>query len=337
MKNYKLFALLLISLSLVLGCGKPNTPDEPEPIDVSGGYKIVSQIYTLGYAQDVLLVDTLIYVAQGEGGLMIISVNDPENPQYVSSVNEGVRGYTTKIAKKDSAVYMAAGGFGVSVVDVANPFEPVATASNLPMKPAKDFLIMGDYLFTSISEQGIKITDISYPTQPDPRGPISTVGYAHGMSYTTDTAYLLVACGEVGLSMIDISDFQEGHGDYPQVGLCHTPGYAETVTLLDEEKLAFMACGTSGLQIVNYSDTTDIHIVGSYDGPGYAKDLIYKDDIVYMTAERGGLQIINVSNISSPTLIGMVETVYALGIDMDEDYIYVADEEDGMLVIAIPK
>jgi hypothetical protein len=337
MKNHKLLVLLLIALSFIVGCGKPTTPDFVIPDDLSGGYKVVAQFSTIGYAQDVLKKDNLLYVAVGEGGLEIIDVSDPYNPITVSNVNEGVRGYSAKIASKDSAVYLAAGSFGVSVVDVANPEEPIATASNLPMKPAKAFHILGDYLFTAISEQGIKITDVSYPTQPDPRGSISTPGYAHGIASTLDTVHLLVACGEVGLSMIDISDFQNGHGNYREVGLCNTPGYAETVTLLDEESLAFMACGTSGLQIVNYSDTLNIHIVGSFDGPGYAKDLIYKNGLVYMTTETGGFQIIDVSNISSPKLLGWIETEYSLGLDMDDDYIYVADEEMGILVISIPK
>jgi hypothetical protein len=337
MKNYTLLFLLLITLGFIVGCGKPTTPDYVVPDDISGGYKVVAQIPTLGYAQDVLKKDDLLYVAVGEGGLMIIDVTDPESPQAVSNVNEGVRGYSAKIAMKDSAVYLAAGSFGVSVVDAGDPENPVATASNLPMKPAKGFHIIGDYLFTAVSEQGVKITDISYPTQPDPRGSISAPGYAMGMASTLDTAYLFIACGEVGLSMVDISDFENGFGDYHEVGLCHTPGYAEAVTLHDEKSIAFMACGTSGLQIVNYADTLDIHVVGSFDGPGYAKDLIYKNGLIYMTTETGGLQIIDVADVTSPKLIGIVETDYSLGLDMDDDYIYVADEEIGMLVISIPK
>lgn len=337
MKNYKLIVLLLVAVSFIVGCGKPTTPGYVLPDDISGGYKVVTEVPTLGYAQDVLKKENLLYVAVGEGGLMLLDVADPTNPLAVSNVNEGVRGYSAKVANKDSAVYLAAGSFGVSVVDVADPENPFATASNLPMKPAKAFHIIGDYLFTAVSEQGIKITDISYPTQPDPRGSISTPGYAHGMASTIDTAYLLVACGEVGLSMVDISDFQNGYGDYREVGLVHTPGYAEAVVLNDEESIAFMACGTSGLQIVDYSDTLNLHIVGSFDGPGYAKDLIYKDGLVYMTARTGGLQVIDVSNVSSPKIVGLVETEYSLGLDMDEDYLYVADEELGVLVISIPK
>jgi len=337
MKNYKLLVLLLVGFGLLMGCGKPTTPDYVTPDDLAGGYKIVNQVTIYGYATDVMLADDILYVSQGEGGLMILDATDRENPEMMSSINDGVRGYSDKVAKKDSAIYLAAGGFGVNVVDAGNPYEPIAAYSNLPMKRAKGFHTIGNYLFTAISEQGIKITDISYPTQPDPRGDISTLGYAQGITSTSDTAYLLVACGEVGMTMVNISDFQEGVGEYPQAGFCHTPGYAEEITLMDEEKIAFMACGTSGLQVIDYSDTTNIHVVGSFDGPGYARALMYKDQKVFMCCGLGGFQVVDVSDYTSPVILGILETTYASGLDMDENYIYVADEENGLLVITPPQ
>jgi hypothetical protein len=335
MKMNKSLIFLLIGLYLFMGCGKPTEPESLIP--GTGGYTIVKRFPTYGYAQDVLKKDSLLYIAQGEGGLMIISVVDPENPQTVSLTTETVRGYSIKVALKDSVAYLAAGSFGLTVIDVSNPIEPLVTASNLNMKPAKNIHIMGNYMFTAISEQGVRISDISYPTQPDIRGGISTTGYATGLTTTADSNYLFVACGEMGLSIFDISDFQEGFGIYPQVGWCDTPGYAEAVTVVDNESIAFMACGTSGLQIINYSDTSNIFIAGSYDSIGYAKDLLYNDHRIYLTTETYGLQIIDVSEITKPSLVGMVETGYALGLDMDDKYIYLADEVEGLIIISIPK
>ncbi len=336
MKMNKVFGLLLFGLFLAMGCGKPNEPESIVPEDTSGGYKIVTRFPTPGYAQDVIIKDDLLYIAQGEGGLLIVGVNDPENPQTVSVTTEEVRGYSTKIAIKDSAVYLAAGTFGITAIDVANPSEPFVTVSNLNMKPARNILIWGNYMFTATSEQGVSIAEISYPVQPDMRGGINTTGYAYGLASTADSSYLMVACGEMGLSIYDISDFQEGFGEYPLVAWCDTPGYAEAVTVLDNESLAFMACGTAGLQIIDYSDTADVHIVGSYSTGGYAKELIYSNQRILITTEKLGLQIIDVSEVDSPSFIGQVDTEYALGLDMDENYIYIADEVEGLIVISIP-
>ncbi len=328
--------MLLSAMFLLNSCGKPTVPEVVTKEDISGGYKIVNRVVTTGFAQDVVIKDNLAYIAQGEVGLMVVDVADPGNPETVSVKSDDVRGYSSKIAMKDSVVYIAAGTFGVTVLNVSNPAEPVVTASNLSIKPAKNLYVMGDFLFTPISEQGLKVSDISYPTQPDIRGNTKTPGYAHDIGVTSDTNFMMVACGELGLSMFDITDFQDGFGEYPLVATAITPGYAESIIILDDKSLALMACGTAGLQIIDYSDTANVHIVGSFDGPGYAKELIYRNQKVYMTAEEGGLQIINVADPTKPTLIGLVKTEYALGVDADNDYIYVADEDEGLIIVSIP-
>lgn len=336
MKKFKLFVLLLLGVNLIISCGKPTTPEIVVPPDVSGGYKIVNKYATSAYAQDVLEKDGLLYIAQGEGGLVIIDASDPLNPETISITTEEVRGYSVKIAMVDSAVYLAAGSFGVTVLNAVDPMVPYVTVSNTSMKPAKSNHILGKYLFTAVSEQGIDISDISYPTYPDGRGHIYTAGFAYGLTTSSDTAYMFVASGEMGFFMYDISDFQNGHPNYRQVGWCDTPGKAEMVSILEEESIALMACGTSGLQIIDYADTNNVYVMGFYDGRGYAKDLIYEDDKVYMTAELGGLQIIDVTDRTNPQIIGLVETEYALGLETDEDYIYIADEDEGLIIVSKP-
>lgn len=335
MKMNRLSVLFFLGITLFLSCGKPHDAESLIPGDVSGGYKIVQQIQTAGYALDVIKKDNLLYLAQGEGGLLILDIADMGNPEVVSVTTEGVRGYSVRIAMKDTVVYLAAGAYGLTVLDVADPYLPLVTAANVNMKPARNLHIMGNYIFTAVSEQGIMIADITFPTQPDILGDIITSGYAYDMKTTADSNYLLAACGEMGFSMYDISDLG-GAFVMRQVGWCDTPGYAEEIAILEEKSVAFLACGTSGLQIVNYADTNNVFIAGSYDGGGYSKSLLYKDNRVYLASELSGLQIIDVTDVTSPKLNGVIETTYAMGLEIDENYVYVADEEAGIIVVSIP-
>jgi hypothetical protein len=330
----KFVPLLLVLIWAGWGCAKPVDPESLEPD--SGGYVIAGRYATQGFAQDVVKKGNLAYITQGEGGLFIADVSDPANPVAVSTTTENVRGYSTKILMKDSAVYIAAGSYGVTVVDAANPFLPVVTASNTSMKPAKNLHILGDYLFTAVSETGVKIANIADVLHPDPRASIQTSGYAMGVCTSMDSNLLLVACGEMGLQIFDISYFSDGLGTYPLVGHCDTKGYAESIALSNNAPIAFMACGTAGLQIINFSDTNHVYVAGSYSTGGYAKELIYENNKVFITTEEHGLQIIDVSDVSNPVLIGTVKTGYALGLDMDQNYIYVADEDEGLIIIARP-
>jgi hypothetical protein len=331
----KYLSPFLLGLIVLSGCGKPNDPESLVPKDA--GYKIVSHIFTPGFANDVLKKDNLLYVAQGEGGLIIYNVADPVNPFLVSLTTEGLRGYAGKIAMADSVVYMAANTFGINVVDVRDPDTPVVTVTNLGIKPAKNFLILGNWLFTAISEQGVGMAEISYPFEPDIRGQFFTTGYAYGLANSADSNYLFIAGGEMGFSIHNISDMQEGFGTYPRVGWCDAPGDAEAVVLLEEKSLAFLACGTAGLQIFDYSDTNNIFIAGTFDSAGYAKDLLYSNNRIYMAAELGGFQIIDVTDHTAPKLVGAVQTKFALGLKMDENYIYLADEDEGVIILSIPE
>lgn len=328
------YLILSLAFMLLISCGTPNDPESI--IGGDGGYKIVSKYVTSGYAQDVVINDKLAFVAQGEGGLMIINIDNPHTPMELSTVAQELKGYGYKIENKDSVVYIAAGGFGVSVVDASNPAEPVVTATNLAMKPAKSFEIMENFLFTAIGEYGFKVSDISYPTQPDIRGETITPGFAQGICVSPDSNFLLIACGEMGFAVFDISELQNGWGTYPIFGWVDTPGYAEDVEVHPDLPYAFIASGTGGLIIADYSDSGNVKIVSSFSTGGYAKEVVYQEGKAYVTTELRGLQIIDVSNINSPSRIGTVETAFAMGLTVDDKYIYVADENEGLIIISIP-
>ena len=327
-------SFLLFSLAFFLSCGTPNDPESI--IGGDGGYKIVGKFATSGYSQDVFVKDTIAYLTQGEGGLEIISVFNHSTPKLVSNVIQGIKGYSKKIAVKDSVVFISAGAFGISVVDVVDPVNPNVTITNAQPKPAQGFDILKNFLITAIGEYGFQISDNSYPFEPDPRGVTSTPGFAQAVFVTPDTSYLLVACGEMGFALFNISELQTGWGSYPMTDWIDTPGYAEDVVSHPTLPYAFMACGTGGLFIIDYSDSANVKIVGSYATGGYAKEVAFQDNIVYLTTELRGLQIFNVSNPSSPVRIGTVQTEYAVGLCVDNSYVYVADEKEGLIIISIP-
>ncbi|MGA9116165.1 MAG: hypothetical protein WB626_05265 [Bacteroidota bacterium] len=327
------FLLLPSLLCAWAGCLEPEVPPLSPPLP-TGGYSVVGRVRTPGAAQDVVVRDTLAFVAQGEGGLAVLTVADPRRPALMTVLQEGVRGYATKIAIKDSAVYVGSGTFGIQVVDVANPREPYTTVENLGIRPARSLLVFGNFLFASASELGVRICEVGFPTQPDLRGGMRPPGYARGMAFTPDSSRLLVACGELGLAVFDISEMQDGWGNYRQLAWLDLPGYAEDVAVAGTEPFALLACGTAGLQVVRFSDSSGIVPVSFLETGGYAKEIAWRDGTVFMSAETRGLQIISVGDPSAPRLAGVVETEYALGLTLEGERIFLADESEGLLVIA---
>lgn len=292
---------------------------------------------TFGNAQDVLVKDTIAYVTQGEGGVILISVSDQKLPKELSNVSQkDLKGYSNKIANNDTVIFISAGAWGVSTIDISHPLNPVAKFSNAPIKPAEGMVVIGDFLITAIGEEGFQIAYIDAGYYLDPRGKTSTQGFAQAVCVTADTNYLLVACGEMGFAIHDISYLVNGTGEYPLIGWTDIPGYSEDVVTHPTLPVAFLACGTAGLFIADYSDSANVKIVGSYSTGGYAKEVVYQDNKVYVTTGMRGLQIFDVSSLSVPVRIGTVETGLAMGLAIDDKYVYVADEAEGLIIISIP-
>ena len=328
-------AVLFLILVFLIACGTPNDPESIMGGD--GGYKIVSKFVTSGSAQDVVVKDTIAYVTQGEGGLILISVSNQKLPKQLSNVTQkDLKGYSNKIASNDTVLFISAGAWGVSSIDISDPLYPAAKFSNVPIKPAEGMVIVGDFLFTAIGEEGFQIAKIDAGYYLDPRGKTSTQGFAQAVCVTADTNYLLVACGEMGFAIHDISYLATGEGDYTLIGYTDTPGYAEDVVSHPTLPYAFMACGTGGFYIIDYSDSANVKVVGSYSTQGYAKEVVYKDGKAFVTTGQRGLQIFDVTNVTSPIRLGTVQTQLAMGLAADDKYVYVADEKDGLVIISIP-
>jgi hypothetical protein len=64
--------------------------------------------------------------------------------------------------------------------------------------------------------------------------------------------------------------------------------------------------------------------------------VVYKNNKAFVTTGMRGLQIFDVTNLTSPVRIGTVETELAMSLAVDDKYVYVADESEGLIIISIP-
>lgn len=324
-------------LTLLGSCAEPTTPESL--IGTPPGYEITARLGTSGYAQSVALRDTVAFLGQGEGGLFIAAVTDRRAPRRLAELKEGLRGYNTRLAVRDSVVYIAAGDFGVSVVNAPDPLLPSATATNVGMRPARALHLLGSYVFAAVSEQGVRVADLTEPTQPDVRGGVTTPGYARSLCTTPDSTRLLVACGELGLAVFDITDLAGGFGPYPLLRSVDAPGYAEDVVVMDTPGRAALACGTAGVVIVDYADSLAARVTAVVPLTGSsasARAIVRDGSLLVVAAERGGIQLVSVAAPDAPRHLGTIPTPWAAGVALDRDYIYVADRTDGLIIIRRP-
>lgn len=85
--------------------------------------QIAIELQTFGRAQDIDIDDDILYVANGEGGILIADIADAERPRVVSSTP--INGAATRIAVASHFATVGTADGTVALVDVMNTARPV--------------------------------------------------------------------------------------------------------------------------------------------------------------------------------------------------------------------
>lgn len=92
--------------------------------DVSAdGPRRMAELKTPGWAGDLAVRGTMVYVADGPGGIRVVDASDPAAPREVGSLATEVRAYGID-AGEDGRLYVADNEGGLFIVDVLNPTMP---------------------------------------------------------------------------------------------------------------------------------------------------------------------------------------------------------------------
>lgn len=290
-------------------------------------YYVVGVCATPGYAEAVAVAQSLAYVADGQGGLQIIDISDPQSPCVLGS--EDTDGYASGVSLLGRHCYVADGDQGLLIIDVGDPQTPSRLGSDSwihALDVSADS--SGDSIHVHIAaENWFIIDDATDSLFPSLLGRCHTPGNARGVWVESGFAY--VADEQMGLQIVDISDPR-----YPAiVGSSDTPSNARNVCV--SGNYACVADGRGGLQVIDVANPQEPSIVGSCDTPGYANDVFVQGNLAYIADGTSGLQVISVADPSSPFIVGSCETPYANGVWATDSLVYVADRDSGLVIVGI--
>ncbi|MDP8239314.1 MAG: choice-of-anchor D domain-containing protein [Candidatus Hatepunaea meridiana] len=299
------------------------TGREPQ-IDEVGSYD------TPGDAQGIFVVNDFAYVADGNSGLRMIDVTDPENPDEIGFYN--TPGTSRAVFVIGNYAYVADFGSGLRIIDISDPENPeeVGALERWQMY-AWDVCVEGDYAYVADESQGssaLSIIDISDPENPDEISTVETPGNSRGVDVNGNYAYLAAAGG--GLRIIDVSNPE----DPDEIGSFDTPGQAWDVVIVGD--YAYVAQWNDGLIVVDVSDPENPAEVGSFDTEGEATGIDVRGNSAFVCDGEEGLGIIDVSDpedmseIAAHNTDGLSKRVQIVG-----DMAYVADGENGLVIIDV--
>ena len=230
------------------------------------------------------------------------------------------------VAESGNYAYMGSGCM-LLALDKTIPSTPQKIGELSLPDVINDIKISGNYAYIADNETGLRIINISNPTNLQETGFYDTPGDALGVTVSGNYAY--VADKYAGLRIIDISN----PASPQEVGFYNTPGIASSVSI--SGNYAYIADGNFyGLRIVDISNPSCPQEIGAYGMSSWAQGVSVSRNYVYVADDDAGLRIIDVSNPASPQEVGFYATPErALCVTVSGNYAYVADENAGMLII----
>jgi len=278
---------------------------------------------------------TFVYFAAHDQGLFIIDVANPAAPFPVSNYVNGMGNYMRATAVFGNYLAVANSNM-LDIVDITDPANP-SLAGWRDAQDATDVFVTGDYAFTAEWYEGLRITDISNPTDPQIVAAIDVLDSPTASFVYGD--YLYVATNQDGLRIFDnlnpSNPFEIGFYDPPD-------SHLESVFVTD---LNIYTGGGEGLYILDKADPASPQLVGRYNaGSGNTTFRIYVDEstnTAYLlqrgnwdgvTNIGGGLHILNISDKANPVKIGEFaapDNLMGMFIDGDFAYITIAGDWTG--------
>src|SRR5579863_7690148 len=197
---------------------------------------LVAQLATPASANDVRVSGSVAYVAQ-DSGLLLVDVTDPAHPARLGSLPLP-GGRQVRLAVGGAGlVYLADLTFGLRVVDATNPMQPVAVGA------------------------------LALPGTPRA---VSLGGTGQG-GYGMAGSYAVVACGDGGVAVVDVSD-----PTAPVVVGATPPDQPRAGSVTVRGHYAYVAAGEAavygGLHVVELADPTNpVEVGASVDNLGVTR------------------------------------------------------------------
>jgi len=220
----------------------------------------ITQLDTRVWTADIIVRDNLAYLADRTGGVAIIDIRHPLEPELagelVGAIQIGWSASADALALSGDHLFVADGSHRqIHVLNVADPTNPFLVTQVDTGEFPKHLALHGNTLYAAVQNIGVEIFDITDPTTPQPIG-LQAAPFNNNVRVFDDL--LFVATMDQGLLIFDLAD--------PTV-----PSFRSQVPALDESETYDIAVlgdhayvtGATGTMIVDITDPADAVMVGS--------------------------------------------------------------------------
>jgi|GEM_PF-5775393 len=266
-------------------------------------------------------------IDKSPGKFTIVDVQDPNAMSIVAELSiPTLNSYDYTITIDNDIAYLDSPTGELLLFDVSDPTSPTLISTTTPDHVIIDMQAVGSVLFVRSTD--LYIYDYTDPLNPIERGQYTPTQWISSIHIDDTTAFLVDGFDE--LLAVDVSDL-----DNPTlVGQLPISGFASRIHT-SEDKL-YLSSASRDVYTIDISDLSNMSIIGQTLIRGYLHDL-NANDAHLITASSGGLSIIDASLTVTPPPKQSFKTTSdnARGIDIDNNYAYIADDFGGVTIFDI--
>jgi hypothetical protein len=163
---------------------------------------------TPGLVQDLQVVGSRLFVADGSRGLSVYSVDDPTAPELVGHFDVTTKdadglsaeGQAMRVLVVGSTAYLLDWPVGVRILDVSDPANPQERGRISNPRRINGMSVSGTKAALAVGADGVETWDVSDPATPVKAGTFDTAGSARAVASTG--GLWLVADREGGLLVL---------------------------------------------------------------------------------------------------------------------------------------
>ncbi|MBE7471205.1 MAG: hypothetical protein HS114_18865 [Anaerolineales bacterium] len=298
----------------------------PPTIELAG--QIGGTVHNSWGVSDVTVAGNIAYVGAYDG-LRLIDIANPAFPQEVGFANLGGIG---KVAVVEDIAY-AAGGNWLYFVDISNQTAPTELGSyhDSYLDGITDVAVVGNIAYLTDFFKGLRLVDLSNFAAPREVGWYYPEERTFGVAVAGNMTYI---AGASGLRLLDTSNPSNPFevGSHP--GLA---GWSNDVALKGQTVyLADDGLVENGLSIIDVSKPTHPKLLGYLNLSG-AQHVTVQGNYAYILT-GGDLYIVDVSRSNQPVEVGLYNNnlhPWADELAVQNNYVYVAGREDGLLILRL--
>jgi len=300
----------------------------------------LANVQTYGTPQDVFVRNDTAYVADGQSDLTMVDATDKGNPYIIKNIDtlddDFARAVYVSPIDTFPYAYVADTDGRVQVLNTADStflFNFSFGEQNL-RDLAGGFYNDTLYVFIVRSRSGFNLANFSiYQMVYDPYphngpdyliNPIDLPANPEGVSVDGNYAYL--ACGELGLIIVDISELTNPY----LLSELNLGGVCQAVAI--DGDYAYMAADREGLYVINIADKSAPALVTQVNTAGRTKDVHISGNYAFLADGSAGLKVADITIPDSTHIVASYDTPYAYGVWADANGVYLCDRDEGLMI-----